>query len=144
MKRLPNWDSLLGTAVEKRLGDAFEWGKTDCVTTIADMILEYTGTDIIKDFRGTFKSEDEARAIFAKYPEGMKGVFEEVLGNQLKLESVDPRSAHRGDIALIKNENDPLIYGCGIFIGYGIIVRTKQKLATVRRLASSYAWHIPF
>lgn len=44
-------------------GRAFVWGRSDCMTVIADWVRERTGTDPMRDLRGTYASAAECQRV---------------------------------------------------------------------------------
>lgn len=97
--RLRGWELALADVVANHAELAFAWGRSDCLTLVADVALALTGNDPLAAFRGRYTSARGAKRLmtgagFAGLSEAMAGSFEEVA----------PAMARRGDCGLVETQ----------------------------------------
>ena len=100
VKRGPDWERGLNSLIDSKRKTKFKWGQHDCFTFAVEAMRSIgVDHDVIKDFRGKYKTTKEASKIIASYKDGMKGLAHSLLKDypQLRLQS-----AKRGDIVLVQ------------------------------------------
>lgn len=88
--QLPN---LLHAFIESRRHAPFKWGENDCCLFAADWVLELTGDDHAKQYRGKYSDEKGAARII-KRRGGMRAFAQDLK------ERANVRLAQRGDVVL--------------------------------------------
>jgi hypothetical protein len=101
MKRVQNWPALVPAHTMPNSGRTFQWGRWDCALAVCDAIRALTGVDPGAPYRGTYSSEAEAQAIFAKA--GGLANFAAAVASQHGMQEVRPRLARRGDVVFADN-----------------------------------------
>ena len=99
MKRLPNWQPLLATQIEKAKRSKFEWGVFDCALAACDAVLAMTGEDPGATYRGKYKTQAEADALIRSD----LGTFAATVAASIGAKEVPKLFARRGDIVLVNN-----------------------------------------
>lgn len=95
--RLRGWELALADVVANHGGMAFEWGRSDCLTLVADVSLALTGNDPLAASRGRYTTALGAKRLmgkagFASLPDALVGSFDEVA----------PAMARRGDCGVVE------------------------------------------
>lgn len=138
--RLPNWPERLAAAVESRRTQTFERSKTDCLRTVADIIQEFTGVDLMgQEWRNAYHNDLEAMRLIRRF----KGNILEAFKQQVEghgLVEIDPRSAQRGDLAFVRISETH--QGAALFYGGGLISPDKIGFKTLSRAEALHAWRI--
>jgi hypothetical protein len=98
MTRRQDWPERLAEYVEARIDSPFAWGTNDCVTFAMDAVQLMTGVDPIASIRGTWDSPLAAVQAMEPFGGTARGVVTAFMG-----ESIDPRTARRGDVVLVEN-----------------------------------------
>jgi hypothetical protein len=93
--RHQDWPIRLARFCRAHRETPFRWGTNDCVTLVADWILEATGEDLIADLRGWHDATSAMKLLAAE------GGIREAIGKRLG-EEIDWRIAQRGDIVLFQ------------------------------------------
>jgi len=95
--RRRGWELALADVVAMHGDQPFEWGKSDCLTMVADAALAMTGIDPLADYRGRYKS---ARGAKGKMRQAGYADVGEAIASQFG--EVAPAMARRGDIGLVE------------------------------------------
>lgn len=134
--RYPDWPSRLFTFIESRRSTPFAWGSNDCMMFTADMVLAITGVDHAADFRGTYSTPEEARAII----EQLTGANDVVGIIDTLFKRVPVLQARRGDlVASTMQERGATIGVCAgggcYFVGEnGLVQHPLQSCITAWRV----------
>lgn len=99
MPRLRGWELRLVEVIEDHGAAPFVWGKSDCLTLCADVVLALTGEDPMQLYRGSYSSAAEARRLLGS--EGFADVGEALAA---QFEEVAPAMARRGDIGIVETQ----------------------------------------
>jgi hypothetical protein len=114
MKRIHTWEPALAGQFETARSQNFRWGVFDCALFVCDCAKAITRVDPGADYRGTYKTEAEAKALLG---EGGLAAFAtsvaERYGMQEWLNGTNPAPlfARRGDAVLIDNGDPGLALG---------------------------------
>jgi len=133
MTRLADWDRLLDAFLQENLKRPFEFGTWDCGLFTAGAIQAMTGVDLAETYRGTYHSEEEAKAL---------GTPEEIVGKSALADfGCEPNFAHRGDLVLLSN---PPLNPCLGILGLDgrAIMATDEGLTWVPRERVLKSWHV--
>jgi hypothetical protein len=111
----------------------FKWGVRDCLLSVADYLIDVVGVDHGAIFRGTYDSEEGARAHLAAYG-----------GAKLMLDRTGLQHVSRpvrGDVVLMAFE-EPIAAIC---TGPGAAARMPQGVAEIdlRFIKLACAWKVP-
>lgn len=68
LARREDWPERLAALVERRRGETFAWGGTDCVALALDAVEAVTGVDVLPGARGAYDSEEGALAYLRTLP----------------------------------------------------------------------------
>ncbi len=101
LTRLPDWERRLARVVERHLDTPAEWGVSDCLLTVADVVEAVTGTDPAANERGTYSTEAGA----AKVMRRRKCADVEAVLAKL-FPPVGRLSASRGDVGVIDRDGE--------------------------------------
>lgn len=100
MRKADDWINRLGAFEVANWIRPFKWGEFDCCLAACDLIRFLTGIDPAEKFRGTYSDELGAKKHIGDF--GSVGELAvEVLGSYGFEELELPKTAQRGDIALI-------------------------------------------
>ena len=113
MARRAGWARLLNEyilrAQERYQRNGFSWGRMDCCHFAGNWVQLCTGIDVLADYRGKYRTEEEAFALLS----ANDGTLYDALVKRLG-EPVHPSHAQRGDIAYSES-----LKACGIFFTSG-------------------------
>jgi len=104
--RKENWPQLLTHYCIRVAGRPFKWGENDCCTLAADWVLECTGEDLMRAWRGSYHSAVGARRLIHK-----SGGLAEAVSSVLD-EPLPPTFAQRGDVVLAEYQLGPTLGVC--------------------------------
>lgn len=94
--RAVGWEKALVRELARLNAEPLEWGKSDCVTRVADVAKAMTGVDPMASLRGSYSSElGAARVMVAR---GCADVGE-LLASAFP--EVAPAMARRGDVGVV-------------------------------------------
>ena len=113
--RKANWRTELNKYIEDCHRREFSYGLIDCCTFCADAVVVMTGVDYMKEFRGQYKTKDEAVDALRVFGDGsLLNTMKEKLGPVLK-------RGHVGDVAFMWGDDGPTLGIClgadSVFIG---------------------------
>lgn len=97
--RKQNWPRIISEEITKHTHIPFAWGEKDCCLAVADIIIAYTGVDLVSEFRGRYRTARGATMALKRYG---KGTIKDTVDT--KLPSIDVSQAGRGDIGLVKTD----------------------------------------
>lgn len=95
--RLRGWELALADVVANHAGMPFEWGRSDCLTLVADVETALTGIDPMAELRGRYKSAGGATRLLRK--QGHRDIEAALAG---RYQAVAPAMARRGDCGLVE------------------------------------------
>lgn len=128
--RPDDWPVRLGTYLESRRDQPFQWAKLDCCMLAADWVRQCLGIDPAKGLRSKYRSEAGAMKLL-KAGKGVRGLAD------TQFDRVKLAYAQRGDLVAYK---DPGLKGpawattvLGILEGTVAYVATKDGLKPVKR-----------
>ncbi len=131
--KLPNAHVRLALFTKDRRKTPYAWGENDCVTFAADAVWAITGVDPIEDIRGSWDSEEGARAVL----EGLGGLIEAV---DARFERVDPKFAQRGDVCLIRDaKGEPSL---GVCVGAFAAAPGELEMLLTPMSKAKIAWRV--
>lgn len=116
MTRFPDWPERLNEFIEGRRERPFSWGANDCALFAADAIVQMTGVDLAKPWRG-YRSERGALTRIQK----AGGLREIALAAGLIEKPAG--LAQRGDVVLVMQdgrETFGIVAGNGYWCGPGV------------------------
>ena len=117
----------------------FQWGKSDCLLALADILNRALGYDPASPFRGRYKTALGAARITKEYG-GFAGALEWQAKNHRWLE-ISPIDGKVGDIGLVLNAKGPR---CGV-ICYGNFWVGRSPGTGIAAIESNYvvkAWRV--
>lgn len=138
--RLPDWPTRLAQACEAARDRPLHWGRCDCVTFAADIVLAITGIDPLADLRGLWRSAGGAHRLLSRLG-GLEAAVRWRIGAPL----AGPGLAWRGDVVLVLAPAGPALTVCvgDRLLGPGVAGQQQWPLhaahPTVRPVA---AWGI--
>jgi len=92
--RPEGWPEMLHAFYMERRSLAFAWGVNDCALQTSDWVLELTGFDPARSFRGTYSNAFGATKALLKVGAGdLFSTYDRELGD-----GVVPRAVRRGDV----------------------------------------------
>jgi hypothetical protein len=109
IKRKPDWQIHLNKYIAEVQSKKFKYGKWDCCHFGAGAIKAITGSDLMKEYRGKYKSKKEAMEILDKKP--LFEILKEKLGKP-----VPAAQAKRGDLAFHEGRVGIIIGRYAIFL----------------------------
>ena len=119
MKRLPDHRQRMNAAINEARGREFEYGTFDCCLAAATVIEAMTGTDLMADFRGRYKSAAGAARLLKEtgYPTLLKMLISHIPEHGGK--RIPVAKAGIGDLVLTKVALHDAAMGqaCGICCG---------------------------
>lgn len=140
IQRFPDWPERLVAAVDRRRTQIFVRGQTDCLPTIADIIQEFTGVDLLgPTWRNAYSDDLEALRIIRRFGGNLLEAFRSHLSNQ-GVEEIDPRLAKRGDLGFVRLTETS--QGAALFCGDGLLIPDKVGLRNMPRSYALAAWRI--
>jgi len=135
--RYPDWPELLNRAAAERRSIPFQWGTNDCVSSASTIIASYTGTDIMKNFRGTYSSALGAVRLFKQHG-GFLELVNQVCGEHGVIE-VPRRSAGRGDLSAFVFDGRLTL---AVLNGFGAWAPSKDGLVNIPLNTIIKSWRI--
>lgn len=130
------WFDRLGEALLQHARQPFAWGRSDCLTLVADAVRAQTGEDIWpdtdRDKVATKKGAERelARRGFGDIAEAFASRFAEI----------ELANAHIGDIAIVVNDDETLT--CGVVVGSDIVVKSESGSGRVGRDRATRAFRV--
>lgn len=145
IKRRDDWAERLQTIILERNKRAFEAGRHDCCLTAADLIKTMTGTDLMKGFRGRYRSVPGAIRALRHIGKGTLLVTLISVAASHKMKQIKPPArAQMGDLVLIKGL--PLDFSrgqaAGVCIGSDAIFPSDIGWARVPMSSVHRAWQV--
>lgn len=108
--------------------------------TVADIIRDFTGTDLMGDeWRNAYSSDKDALRIIRSHGGDLMQLFKGQAEKHGAAE-VDPRLANRGDLAFIRI--DEFHQGAALFYGTGVISPGRTGFISLPRSSVLRAWRI--
>lgn len=95
------FEQAITRAAERWSIEPFEWGKTDCLLSLADIYKEVLGYDPAETYRGRYKTARGAARV-TKADGGIVGAFE-YMARFYRWREVEPKAAPPGSVGLIGN-----------------------------------------
>lgn len=138
MKRVQNWPGLLPAHTLPTTGKQFQWGRWDCALAVCDAVRALTGVDPGARYRGTYSTEEEARAITG----GDLGKFAAAIAAEHGMQEVSPRLARRGDIVFVDNRTPDGALGIVDLSGACASCVGQQGYIRVPMRRWKRAWHV--
>lgn len=139
IQRFPDWPERLVAAVDRRRGQVFVRGQTDCLPTVADIIREFTGVDLLgPTWRSAYNDDLEALRIIRRFGGNLLEAFRSHLASQVP--EIDPRLAKRGDLAFVRLAE--MSQGAALFYGDGLLIPDKVGFRNLPRSCAVAAWRI--
>lgn len=136
LTRLPDWDRRLARLASSIGVEPGIWGQSDCLMTAAAGIEAVTGVDIMRPWRGRYKSAAGAARLMRK--EGCETV-EEVLGSFFGLPEIGRLLAMRGDVGVVESDGQ---LSCGFICDRGFLVRTETGRLLLPQTAIKTAFKV--
>ena len=133
LKRHRQWQSRLDALVCARLHTPFGWGTHDCCLWGADVVLAVAEVDPAAPYRGTYNTEQAARALLAEHG-GIAGLATAHLGAP-----VLPSLARPGDLGLVQTAAAETLAVC---LGTHWAAPGLAGLALLRTTHVSAAWRV--
>lgn len=118
MVRREGWPLLLSGYLKNMRKLPFKWGNNDCAMFAANWVVNCTGFDPAEDYRGRYKTEEEALSF---------GTVESLVTASMGEPSTSMNLAGRGDIVLTKHG------ACGIIDDSGskVAVMTVEGMKKI-------------
>lgn len=130
--RVEDWPLRLNRTVEAARGRAFQWGKHDCVTWAAEIVLTLTGTDL--NLPNNYRTA-KGSMMAMRRTTGSTNMSEAVtyfLGEPM----ANPKLAQRGDIVLYGTRS------LGVCVGAQALCLSETGLEPVPLTDCSTAWRV--
>lgn len=96
-------------AIDKWSRTPFEWGKSDCLLSLADIIATATGFDPAAEYRGRYHTMIGAARVTRRW-NGFAGALERA-AKLAGWKPIKPSEAQIGDIGIVENARGPR---CGV------------------------------
>lgn len=137
-----DWPERLGQYLQDCSERPFVWGQHDCCLFAADVIQTLTGVDPAAELRGTYESALGAARVI-KDNGGFEG-FIDSLAAKLEVEEIHPGLAQRGDVVMVKSENQLLGEMALAVVGLDgkLVVPGERGLITLPSDTAVKAWRI--
>lgn len=133
MKRKEGWDLRLEDVIARYRAEPFDWQRHNCVTFASEVVLAVTGTSAVA-FPADAHPATAQEAVRTLAPlGGLEAAVSSVLGEPLK----DWRACRRGDLALIENQERPVLAAC---TGRTLCAPGLEVLVHVRLNAALKVW----
>lgn len=127
IRRKENWEKGLTAFIRAKKKEDFSWGQNDCCLFAADALFSMTDFDAAASYRGTYKTEAEAKKLLKKM-----GGLEIIIGTACRelgmIETSFAKKAKRGAIVLCHQNGEPI---CGVVDETGLSVLTMGKQGLV-------------
>lgn len=140
LTRKSGWEGLLSQYIQDNLDRRQEWGQADCSMFVCDWVLQVTGADPAKDFRGKYKTKAGAARAIKKFAGDLDGVAERIAG-RLGMEETVPLKARRGDVVMVKGNGGNAL-GIIDMSGMAVAVQGKDGLEFVPAVHALKAWRV--
>lgn len=114
-----NNSDVIDRHIKELRNDVFSWGKNDCCLFVADIVLEITGIDYAKEFRGRYNTRLGAMRFLSKNG-GIEALFKTLLSG---LEADDLRY---GDIVIFEGIKEVT---AGIYNGMWLVGPSPEGVA---------------
>ena len=135
MQRKDGWEAKLNTGLQEHTYAPYVLGETDCFAATTGIVSDMTDTDILKKWRGKYKSFLEA----ARFIQAEGGVLP-WLDNQTN-GRIAPKKAQRGDI--VARHIDRVVPSLGLCAGNQALLFTHDKGAVyVPMMLIEAAWRV--
>lgn len=108
------------SAVERVMGEPWEWGRVDCCTSAADVFMELHGIDLARDYRGTYSTSIGAARLIKS-----RGGFRSMIESMAAAARLTVSNGECGDIGL-SGHTLVICVQAGIWAG-----KTEAGFATV-------------
>lgn len=131
VERLNKWTE----SVEQK---PFKWGEHDCCLAACDAVLEVTGFDLAKDFRGRYNDEAGVKELIRKDYGTLENLCKTVAKKAGLLE-IDPMKSSRGDLSLCNLALGPTL---GICIGKAVMLPSSRRAIFVPLTKIIRAWRV--
>jgi hypothetical protein len=108
MKRHPQWPRRLHLLIQSSQAVSFAWGTKDCGQFVGHWIRAATGVDIAAPYRGTYKTEASAEALFlgaskVRIPTALGDFAAQIAAAHSMAEVLPVTCASRGDVVWVDN-----------------------------------------
>ncbi|WCL55093.1 DUF6950 family protein [Gimibacter soli] len=141
MQRYADWPVRLRAAIKAAEGQPFHYGRHDCCTAAAGVILAVTGTDLMKGWRGRYRSAAGAARVMggASLLETVAPVF-----GAAGAAPIPPAMATAGDLVLTDKAQHDACRGqaLGICIGAGALFPGEAGWISLPVSACIAAWRV--
>lgn len=105
--RRQDWPERLHDGLAARANQHFEWGSTDCLMTVSDLIRAMTDTDPAAAYRGQYSTELEALSVVkAAGCDSVEQLVQQIAAAHQYAE-INPRLAQRGDLVIFDSAEGP-------------------------------------
>jgi hypothetical protein len=127
--------------VESRRNTPFKWGEHDCALFACDAVVEITGFDPGKPFRGAYSTAIGAARVLKSFAGGGLREAVELIAVEIGAQKVSPLFARRGDIGLINDESE---HGFAMAVCVGLSWAAPGKNGLKMRAVDNviYAWRV--
>lgn len=130
-----HWQAALAEAVRLQINAPFKYGKRDCCIAAADIVEAMTGDDLMKAFRGKYRSAaGAARQVKRVGESDLLGVLRQV-ADEHGLKEIAPVKATMGDLVLTDKRLHDNATGqaCGVCMGNTAIFPADKGWINVGR-----------
>lgn len=116
--RLPDWDRRMAVVATRHMREPQEWGKSDCITRVADIVEALTGFDPAADIRGKYTTpEGAAKLMRRRKCDNVEQLLEKYF------EPVGRLKAQRGDLVTVEDDG---VIAAAYVTEYGVAVSTAR------------------
>lgn len=129
----------MNRAIDALRARRFEWGHTDCVLAVADIVLAMTGTDIAEGYRGKYADHPGAYRTLRAYGGGGLEAAASKKFADLGAREVAVALARRGDVLLF---DGPELPSLALSIGQYAAAMGDAGLLFVPALDCRRGWRI--
>lgn len=115
----------------------FQYGKRDCIFSVADYLVARGAPDVLASGRGTYGDHDSAMALLERY--GGAPALLDAFG----LPRCDPADAGRGDVLLVDPQTGETMIA-GLCLGEAVALRAERGVMELSRrfVKISHAWKV--
>lgn len=138
MTRLPDWPERLDRVVEDARHSTFTWGRFDCCLFAADAMSAVTGIDPAASWRGVYADARTASRLLARM--GGLEATATAIARHHGWPAVPPAFLGRGDVALVRLEDDR--HALAVCLGIGFALPARRGLAVLDRTHALSGWRI--
>lgn len=137
MKKREALESAIRAAVQRWVREEFQWGRADCLLSLADIILAARGYDPAAQFRGRYKTRIGAYRITRDFG-GPAGALA-AMAYECGWNEIDPARAKLGDLGTFANgpASGGVIRDSFLWIG-----RTETGFAGIPATQVDRAWRV--